>query len=197
MPAICLALALLALLVVAVAVADARVPLRIRGWATVRTPDAPPPYREVPRPAPRRPVRAHADVARPAHVRAGHAVAAGRWLHGVDVSSWNHVWRWKRVRTSGHVFAIMKATEGRDWTDRKYARNRRRALRAGLVVAAYHFARPDRHARDARIEADHFLRVARVRAGDIVPVLDLETNGDLTRRQLIHWTWAWLNEVRR
>jgi lysozyme len=119
------------------------------------------------------------------------------WLHGVDVSSWNHVTRWRRVRASGQTFVIMKATEGRTWVDPKYARNRRRALRAGLVVAAYHFARPDRHARDARIEANHFLKVARIRAGDIIPVLDLETNGDLSRRGLIHWTWAWLNRVRR
>ena len=33
--------------------------------------------------------------------------------------------------------------------------------------------------------------------GDIIPVLDLETNGDLGRRHLIRWTWAWLNQVRR
>jgi lysozyme len=128
---------------------------------------------------------------------AAHRNPFAHLLHGVDVSNWNHVVKWRRVRSSGQTFAIMKATEGRTFVDPKYARNRRRALRAGLVVAAYHFARPDRRAHDAKREADHFLKVARVRAGDIVPVLDLETNGDLTRRQLIHWTWAWLNEVRR
>jgi lysozyme len=150
------------------------------------------PLAPAPVPVPVAGVAAHSHAPPPTAGR-----SASAWLHGVDVSKWNHVVRWRRVRAAGQTFAIMKATEGRDWVDPKYARNRRRALRAGLVVAAYHFARPDRHARDARIEADHFLRVARIRAGDIIPVLDLETSGDLTRRGLIHWTWAWLNEVRR
>ena len=65
---------------------------------------------------------------------------AYRLLHGVDVSHWNHSIRWKRVRASGQTFAIMKATEGRKQVDRTYARNRRRAMRAGMIVAAYHFA---------------------------------------------------------
>jgi len=137
-----------------------------------------------------------ASQARETHAPA-HRSPYAHWLHGVDVSNWNHVVKWKRVRLSGQTFAIMKATEGRTFVDPTYARNRRRALRAGLVVAAYHFARPDRRPHDAKREANHFLKVARVRAGDIVPVLDLETNGDLTRRQLIHWTWAWVNQVRR
>jgi GH25 family lysozyme M1 (1,4-beta-N-acetylmuramidase) len=126
------------------------------------------------------------------------AVAA-RWrgLRGLDVSHWNHGIHWRRVRASGQRFAILKASEGRRITDPTYARNRRRALKAGLVVAAYHFALPDRHGRDAIIEADHFLKVARMRPGDIVPVLDLETSGDLRRHHLIRWTWRWLREVER
>ena len=152
----------------------AEMPLRLTSEAR----RAAAPHRPAPHDAPRR-----------------HATPPG--LRGIDVSHWNHVVKWKRVRAAGLRFAIMKATEGRTRVDRTYARNRRRALRAGLEVAAYHFALPDRHARDAVIEANHFLKVARIRSGDIVPVLDLETSGGLGHRDLIHWTRAFLSEVYR
>ena len=50
----------------------------------------------------------------------------------------------------------------------------------GLVVGAYHFAKPSLGLRDARGEADHFLRVARVAPGDVLPVLDIEETGGLS-----------------
>ncbi len=49
--------------------------------------------------------------------------------------------------------------------------------------------------RDARAEADHFLRVARVTAGDVVPVLDIEETGGLSPGQLRMWARAWLERV--
>ena len=150
--------------------------------------------------APLRPLISASGAAAPRTSRrrpAPRSHPAYRLLHGVDVSHWNHSIRWKRVRASGQTFAIMKATEGRKQVDRTYARNRRRAMRAGMIVAAYHFAIPDRRPRDAIIEANHFLRVAHVRAGDIVPVLDLETNEGLSHRALIAWTRQWLQDVYR
>ena len=56
---------------------------------------------------------------------------------------------------------------------------RRPARRNGLVVGAYHFAKPGRAPWDPRVEADHFLDVVGLRAGDVVPVLDIEETGGL------------------
>src|SRR5205823_4939035 len=96
--------------------------------------------------APTRPTAPRAT--RRAH-HAHHAHGHPHGLPGIDVSHWNHRIDWRRVRRAGQQFVILKATEGRHRVDHTYARNRRDALRAGLAVAAYHFALPDRHARDA------------------------------------------------
>src|SRR5256714_3531030 len=71
------------------------------------------------------------------------------WLEGIDVSHWNGSIDWSQVASSGERFAIMKATEGVSYVDPTYAHNRQAALAAGMVVAAYHFARPDLHPSEA------------------------------------------------
>ena len=48
------------------------------------------------------------------------------------------------------------------------------------MFGAYHFARPDGSANDAIEEADHFVDVAQLGQGDLLPVLDLERTGGLT-----------------
>ena len=61
---------------------------------------------------------------------------------GIDVSHWQGRIDWDVVAASGVDFAIIKATEGSTKADEWYHRNRVRARRAGLYVAAYHFAHP-------------------------------------------------------
>ncbi len=68
-------------------------------------------------------------------------------------------------------------------------------MAAGIVVGAYHFARPDLHPFNPIPEADHFVDTAQVAPGNIVPVLDLERSGDLSATQLTDWVLQWLDEV--
>jgi hypothetical protein len=89
----------------------------------------------------------------------------------------------------------MRATKGNRYRDGRYARNLAGATQHRLVVGAYHFAKPGLAPWDARAEADHFLRVARVAAGDVVPVLDIEETGALSPGQLRGWARAWLERV--
>lgn len=108
---------------------------------------------------------------------------------GVDVAHWNRVTSWTTVAAAGYGYVVVKATEGTT-RDAAYARYRAGASAAGLRVGAYHFARPGgrrRSARltDARAEADHFAAVAKPRAGDLLPVLDLEKTGGLAPPALI------------
>ena len=114
---------------------------------------------------------------------------------GVDISQWNGVIDFRKVRDSSHQFVIARATAGRLITDSAYARNRRGALAAGLAFTAYHFAKPDRMAGDARLEADHFIQVAQLRHGMLVPALDLETGSRLGPTRLNRWVRTWLERV--
>jgi len=121
--------------------------------------------------------------------------AAETNLKGVDVSHWNGQVNWRAARDDGVRFVIAKATEGRTFVDSEYVRNRAKADELGLRFTAYHFARPSGGARDARLEADHFVRTAKLNGGHLVPVLDLEVTGGLGRDRLTTWVRAWLEQV--
>jgi lysozyme len=128
------------------------------------------------------------------------AVAAGK--AGIDVSHWNRVTSWTSVAAAGYSYVFVKATDGTAGRDASYGRYRAGASATGLRVGAYHFARPGGQSRparlaDARAEADHFAAVAKPRAGDLLPVLDLEKTGGLAPPALISWTSAWLQEAER
>ena len=120
---------------------------------------------------------------------------AGPKVPGIDVSKYQGRIDWPAVATTPVRFVIMRATLGNRYRDGRYARNVGGRDRNGLVVGAYHFAKPSLARRDARAEADHFLRVARVRAGDVIPVLDIEETGGLSPGQLRTWARAWLERV--
>src|SRR5436190_6849314 len=93
---------------------------------------------------------------------------------GVDVNGAKGPIDWGRVRQAGFDFAILKATEGRTFDDERFVANRRGAKAAGLVVGAYHFARPDNNT--PQQEAAHFLRVYQPQQGELLPALDWETD---------------------
>ena len=95
-------------------------------------------------------------------------------MRGVDVNGTKGPVDWARVRAAGFDFAFVKATEGRTFNDERFAFNRRAAKAAGLVVGAYHFARPDNNRPEAEVQ--HFMQVARPQRGELLPALDWETN---------------------
>ena len=117
------------------------------------------------------------------------------YLPGIDVSHWQGAIDWPKVAASGQRFVIAKATEGQTYNDDEYATNKAGATAAGLAFTAYHFARPDSTANDAVLEADHFVSVAQLGAGNLLPALDLEKTGGLDTAALTAWVWAWLQEV--
>jgi GH25 family lysozyme M1 (1,4-beta-N-acetylmuramidase) len=120
---------------------------------------------------------------------------AGPRIQGIDISKYQGRIRWSAVASTPIRFVILRATKGNRYRDRKYARNLAGATQHRLVVGAYHLGKPGRAPWDARAEADHFLRVARVAAGDVVPVLDIEETGGLSPGQLRVWARAWLERV--
>jgi GH25 family lysozyme M1 (1,4-beta-N-acetylmuramidase) len=128
------------------------------------------------------------------------AAAATPNAKGIDVSHWQGKIQWPRVAAAGYTFAFGKATEGTTYTDPTYATNRTGAESAGLTFGAYHFGRPGGSGTagiiaNAIAQADYFLDVAQPQAGELPPVLDLETKGALAVAGLQQWTRAWLDEV--
>ena len=123
------------------------------------------------------------------------AIPAGA-LPGIDVSHHQGPIDWSQVAAAGTRFAFAKATEGRNYIDPQYATNKAGAALSGVAFGAYHFARPDRTANDAVLEADHFVDVSQLEPGDLVPVLDIERNEDqMSQAEMTQWILTWLNRV--
>ncbi len=108
---------------------------------------------------------------------------------GIDVSHFQGVVDWRRVRKTGAVFAFAKATEGINTTDSAFANNWNGMADAGIIRGAYHFYSASR---DAAQQAQHFIDVlGTIEADDLPPVLDLEdrlgiAKNGITKAQLIN-----------
>ena len=146
------------------------------------------------------PVRRPGDAERPAPPP-GPAVVAGaypprRTLDGVDTS--HHQGGRidvKAAQAAGLRWWYLKATEGDSVRDATYRKRVRQARGAGVPVGAYHFARPDPG--DAAKEARFFLANADIRAGDMLPMLDLESLEGMTLTEVTRWTGQWVATVTR
>lgn len=95
-------------------------------------------------------------------------------VHGIDVSKWNGDIDWNEVKTSGVSFAFIKATEGKDRLDSRFAEYWRSARAAGIAYAPYHFYY---FCSTADEQADWFIANVPKSAVQLPPVLDAEWNG--------------------
>ena len=125
---------------------------------------------------------------------------AGSYTKGIDVSRYQGTIDWASVARSGERFVFAKATEGGTYNDPYYATNKWGATANGLTFGAYHFARPSGSnsraiKKDAIAEADHFVSVAGISRGALLPVLDLEETGGLGVNDLKNWTRAYLDRI--
>lgn len=114
------------------------------------------------------------------------------YLEGIDVSHWQGVVDWPAVARAGKRFVFAKATEGIGYTDPRWAANKAGARAAGLVLGAYHFARPDLNPSNPAGEADWFATTMALERGMLLPVIDLETAGSMTVTARVEWVRAFL-----
>ncbi len=99
---------------------------------------------------------------------------AARYIQGVDVSWHQGAIDWRTLASDDVAFAYIKATEGADHVDQRFAFNWREAGDAGLYRGAYHFftlCQPG-----AR-QASNFIAVVPRIDGALPPALDLEHMG--------------------
>lgn len=132
-------------------------------------------------------------------------VSLGQNVHGIDVSNWQGNIDWNNVANNGQVYAWVKASEGMTYQDPQFINNMTNGLDAGVVMGAYHFARPDNNL--ATEDASNFLSTAGIYIGTgfLPPVLDLENpysggqSIDLTdmftSNELSLWAMEWLSTV--
>lgn len=114
-------------------------------------------------------------------------------IHGIDVSKYQQMISWDAVKAMqvkniklGFVF--IKATEGIGNTDPQFNRNWKKSKESGITRGAYHFFLTTK---DARMQAENFIKVVDLKPGDLPPVLDVEqTNGiskELIKKELKTW----------
>jgi lysozyme len=110
----------------------------------------------------------------------------GYSVHGIDVSRYQMHIDWKKVvsaKDGKHQirFAWIKATQGVNREDSLFNRNWRLCGEAGLLKGAYHYFEPQQ---DSKKQALFFIRKVPLKSGDLPPMLDVEEQGHLTRKQL-------------
>jgi lysozyme len=118
-------------------------------------------------------------------------------VDGIDVSNWQGTVDWAQVYSAGYRFAFCKASEGTTYTDPYFVSNQQNGNARGLLMGAYHFARPD-YGNDAGDEARYFVGVAGayIKTGFLRPALDLETGGSLGKTALTAWVHKFMDTVK-
>ncbi len=91
-------------------------------------------------------------------------------------------------------FVIAKASEGVTIKDPKYDRNRKGAKSANIPFGAYHFFSVSS---DPLLQAKHFIQVAKLEKGNLLPVLDVEYKGRLSKKELRRRVLLWLEAVEK
>ncbi len=106
-----------------------------------------------------------------------------RHVHGIDLSHYQGEVFWEQVgENKRNTYVYLKATEGGDNVDERYAHNIRMARKNGLYVGSYHFYRPRT---PQRVQLNNFTAQCRPQDQDLIPMIDIETRGGLSEEAFI------------
>ena len=117
-------------------------------------------------------------------------------LSGIDISNWQGVVDFAKVKQNGIQVVYMKATEGNYYTDSYLNSNYNGAKAQGLLVGFYHFFRPSTES-NAKDQAVYFVNALKGKNPDCRLALDLEVSGGLSRSELTSLAEVFLEEVKR
>jgi lysozyme len=122
----------------------------------------------------------------------GPAPAGNVWTQLLDVSAYQGVIDFAKVKASGYPAVAIKTTDGLLSVDPRFHDNWRDAKEAGVARFAYHYFHPNH---DGAAQADFFLRTLDGDLGEIVAALDWETGGGVSAAQQIAQADAWYAKV--
>jgi lysozyme len=115
---------------------------------------------------------------------------------GIDVSRWQGTIDWARVKGDGIDFAIARVSDGVNTRDATFAPNWAGMRAQGLVRGVYQFFRPSQDAaQQADLLVDAVKAIGGFQAGDLPPVLDLETRDGVSAAQVISRMDAWIARI--
>lgn len=98
-------------------------------------------------------------------------------VHGIDLSHYQGNVAWSTIGENRKMaYVYIKATEGGDNVDNKYAENLRKAKASGLKVGSYHFFRPKT---SLQKQFDNFTAQCKAEDQDLIPMIDIETKAGL------------------
>ena len=139
-------------------------------------------------------IRPYAYRWKPCYGMKGYGVCMphGYKVHGIDISHYQGDINWKMLEQTRQgqfpvQFIFMKATEGGDYSDKRFVANFDSAKAHGFIRGAYHIYNPKT---DVNKQADFFINSVKLEPGDLPPVLDIEKKGkDIPKLQadLKHW----------
>jgi len=112
---------------------------------------------------------------------------------GIDVSYYQDVIDWRRVRRAGIRFAYIRLSDGANLRDPRFTTNWAEAKRSGLVRGAYQFFRAEQ---SAVAQADAMIAAMRSDRGDLPPALDIEVDGGLDPTVVAARAVIWIDRVR-
>ncbi len=94
-------------------------------------------------------------------------------IAGIDLSAHNGTVDFRKAKTAGIKFVILKASEGLSFTDPLFTQNYEAAKAEGLKVGAYHFFRFDV---DGIRQAHHFINTIKTKSLSLPLIVDVESH---------------------
>lgn len=96
-------------------------------------------------------------------------------VFGFDVSEYQGDIDWSKVKEGNEDFAMkfvfVRATAGKNKTDKQFKDNWKQSGKKGFIRGAYHYYRPNENSIK---QADNFIKTVSLKKGDLPPVLDIE-----------------------
>jgi lysozyme len=129
----------------------------------------------------------------------GIEIPRGYLIHGIDISHHQKNIQWDEVAAIDAKgikirFAFIKATEGITRQDRHFKRNWEKSKESGLIRGAYHFYYPSR---DAKKQAENFIKEVELTSGDMPPVLDIEVSKGKSKAEIVKGCKEWCEIIEK
>ncbi len=100
-------------------------------------------------------------------------------MKGIDVSVWQGVIDWQKVKEAGVQFAIIRSSHSADTVDKMFEYNITEAHKAGILVGVYHYCYA-KNIIEAYREANHFIETIRPYKIDFPVMFDFEDNSQVS-----------------
>jgi lysozyme len=122
--------------------------------------------------------------------------AKGAVTKGVDVSVYQGAVSWSKVKAAGLTFAIVRVSDGTGNLDSTFATNWKGTQSNGLVRGVYQFFEPGEDpTKQANLVLSQVKSAGGFDAGDLPPVMDIETTGGQSDATIQSNMATWLDVI--